>query len=102
MQTRCVKWSYILGQVCGSAKMHRGWVSCRLVHLYRSKACIVGRSFFKRGVWPLSVVKSDPAVDDAFGLEAVLQFVQLDGLLLQGPPQTLDKYVVEVSPPTIH
>ncbi len=74
--------------------MRRGQVSCSLVHLYRIKVCAVGRSFFKRSMWPLSVVKSDPAVDDAFGLEAVLQFVQVDSLLLEGSPEPFDEDIV--------
>ena len=53
-------------------------------------------------MWPLSVVKSDPAVDDAFGLEAVLQFVQVDSLLLERSPEPFDEDVVEVSPPPVH
>lgn len=82
--------------------MHPSLVSCRLVHLYRIEVCVVGRSFFKRGMWPLSVVKPDPVVDDAFGLEAVLQFVQIDSLLLEGPPEPFDEDIVEVSSSAIH
>jgi len=49
-------------------------------------------------MWPLRVVKSDPAVDDAFGLEAVLQFVQVHSLLLEGSPEPFDEYIVEITP----
>lgn len=73
-----------------------------MVHLYRTKVCVVGRSFIKRGVRPLGIVEPDPVVDDAFGFEAVLQFVQINGLLLEGSPQALDEDIVEVSPPTIY
>lgn len=49
----------------------------------------------------LGVVEFEPLVDDAFGLESVPQFVQIDGLLFKGPPQPFDEDVVEVSPPSI-
>ena len=38
---------------------------------------------------PLSVVDVD-VLGDVFGLEAVLQFMQIYCLLLQGPPQLFD------------
>lgn len=79
-----MKWSCILGQVRGSTKLHSDQVSCRLIQLYRIKVCVIGRLFFKRDVWPPSVVKFDPAVDDTFGWEAVLQSVQEGSLLLEG------------------
>ena len=53
---------------------------------------------FKRGVWPLSVVKSDPSFDYSFGLKAFLQLVQIDGLLLEGSPEPFDEDIVEVPP----
>lgn len=89
--TRPLKWSCFSGQVCGSAKVHLGWVSCRLVQSCWFKVCVIGRSFIKSGVGPLGVVKSDPVVDDAFGLEPVLQFIQINGLLLQRTPQSLNE-----------
>ena len=70
-----------------------------MVNLYLVKVCVVRRSFIKRGMWPLSVVKSDLAVDDAFGLEAVLQFMQVDSLLLEGSPEPFDEDIVEITPP---
>jgi hypothetical protein len=73
-----------------------------LVHLYCVKAGVIGRLFFKRGMWPLSVVKSDPAVDHAFGLEEVLQFVQIASLLLERSPEPFDEDSVELSPPPIY
>ena len=73
-----------------------------MVNLYLVKVCVVRRSFIKRGMWPLSVVKSDLAVDDAFGLEAVLQFMQVDSLLLEGSPEPFDEDIVEITPPPIH
>jgi hypothetical protein len=97
-----VKWSGFFGQVCGSPKMHPGEVSCRLAHLYRIKVCVVGRSFIKSCMGSLSVVKSDPIVDDTFCLYPVLQFVQVDSFLLQGSPEAFDEDVVEVSSPPIH
>ena len=73
-----------------------------MVHLYRAKSCAIGRLFFKRGIWPLSVVKSDPAVDHVFGLEEVLQLVQIASLLLERSPEPFDEDSVEVSPPPIY
>ena len=73
-----------------------------MVHLYRVEVCVVGRSFIKSGMWSLGVVESDPTVDDAFGLEAVLQFVEIDNFLLQGSPEPFDEDVIEISRPPIH
>jgi hypothetical protein len=97
-----MKWPGFFGQICGLAKMHSGWVSCRLGYLSWLKVCVVGRPFIKRGGWSLGVAKSDPVVDDAFGLEAVLQFAQVGGLLLEGSPQSFNEDVVEIPPTTIH
>ena len=38
-------------------------------------------SFVEGCVWPFSIVEADPVFDHAFGLEAVLQFVEINGLL---------------------
>ena len=43
---------------------------------------------------PLKVVEPNPVFDHAFGLEPVLQFVQIDGLLFERPPQPFDEYIV--------
>jgi len=53
-------------------------------------------------VGPLGIVIADPVFDHAFGLEPVLQFVQINGLLFQGPPQPFDEDVVELATPPIH
>ena len=47
---------------------------------------------------PLCVVKADPFIDDLLGLEAVSDFVQIDGLLFQGSPKAFDEDVVQISP----
>ena len=39
---------------------------------------------------PLGVVESHPVPDDAFGLEAVSQFVEINRLVFERPPQALD------------
>ncbi len=39
---------------------------------------------------PLGVIEVDPLVDDPFGREAVGQFVEIDRLIFQRPPQPLD------------
>lgn len=41
----------------------------------------------------LRIVKPNPVFDHAFGLEPVLKFVQIDGFLLQRPPQAFDEDV---------
>ena len=53
-------------------------------------------------MWPFSIVEADPVFDHAFGLEAVLQFVQIDGLLFERPPQPFDEDIVEIPAPSIH
>lgn len=40
---------------------------------------------------PLGIVKPNPVFDLAFGLEPLLEFVQIDSVLLQRPPQAFDK-----------
>lgn len=50
----------------------------------------------------LGVVELDPVFDDAFGLEPVLQFVQIDGLLFERPPQPFDEDIVEIPAPSVH
>jgi hypothetical protein len=82
-------------QVRGSAKMHPVKVSCRLARLYRAKVCGFGCSFFQRRIWPLRIIKFELFVEGIFGLEAILQFVQVDGLLLGGSPEPFDGTAVE-------
>lgn len=53
-------------------------------------------------MWPLDVVEADPIFDNPFGLEPVLQFMQVYGLLFQGPPQPFDEDVIEIPAATIH
>ena len=48
------------------------------------------------------VVELNPVINDPFCLESVSNFMQVDGLLLQRPPQPLNEDIVEVSPPTVH
>ncbi|MGO4917323.1 hypothetical protein [Pseudogemmobacter sp. W21_MBD1_M6] len=71
-------------------------------HLRCAKVCVVGRLFIKRGVGPRGVVEPDSGVDDPFGLEPVVQFVQIDGLLFERSPQSLDEDVVEIPAATVH
>lgn len=44
-----------------------------------------------------SVVKGHPVLDDAAGFEVIVDFFEIDGLLLQGSPQALDEDVVETA-----
>ena len=54
------------------------------------------------GMGPFSVVEVDPLADDAFGLEAVSQLVQVNRLVFERPPEALDEDVVHAPAPTIH
>ena len=51
---------------------------------------------------PLGVVEVGPIADNAFGIEAVGQLVQVDRLVLEGAPQTFDEDVVLAPVPAIH
>ena len=51
---------------------------------------------------PLDVVEADPIFDNPFGLEPVLQFMQVYGLLFEGSPQPFDEDVVEITATPIH
>jgi len=42
----------------------------------------------------LGVVELDPVIDDAFCLEAVSDFMEIDGLLFERPPQPFNEDVV--------
>ena len=46
----------------------------------------------------LRVVEPNPVIDDPFCLEAVGDFMQVNGLLLQRPPQPFNKDVVRYRP----
>ena len=50
----------------------------------------------------LGVVEGDPVANDPFGLKAVGQVVQVDCLVLERPPQALDKDIVHAAAPAIH
>ena len=45
----------------------------------------------------LRVVEPNPAINDPFRLETVCDFMQIDGLLFQRPPQAFDKDVVQIA-----
>ena len=51
---------------------------------------------------PFAVVEPYPVIDDPFGLETVIDFVQIDCLLLQGSPEPLDEDVVQIAASPIH
>ncbi len=50
----------------------------------------------------LRVIEPDPVIDDPFCVEAVSDFMEIDGLLFQWPPQPFNEDVVKISAPTIH
>ena len=49
----------------------------------------------------LGVLKPDPIVDDPFCLEAVDNFIQVNGLLFQVPPKAFDKDVIQIAAATV-
>ncbi len=53
-------------------------------------------------VWVMVVVEDDPAPDVDPCLRAGLPSVQVDGFILQGPPQAFDEDVVEATPFAVH
>ena len=54
------------------------------------------------GVRPLGVVELHPPGDDPLGLEAVGEFVQVDGLVLERTPEAFDEDVVHAPAPAVH
>ena len=40
---------------------------------------------------PLGVVEVDPFADNPFGLEAIRQFVEVNRLVFERPPESLDE-----------
>ncbi|MDE0993548.1 MAG: hypothetical protein OSA23_10305 [Rhodospirillales bacterium] len=53
-------------------------------------------------VMSLRVIKADPAINDPFGLAAVSDFMQVNGLLFEGTPDPFDEDVVQVAASAIH
>lgn len=47
------------------------------------------------------VVEPDPVFDHPFGFEAVLQFVQMDGLLFEGSPLQFYEDIFEIAPASV-
>ena len=76
--------------------------SCRFSCLRLAEVCDVRCSLIKGGVRALRVVEPNPVIDDPFCLEAVGDFMQVNGLLFQRPPQPFDEDVVEIAAPPIH
>ena len=54
------------------------------------------------GVGTLVVVEGDPASDASLGLRPGFPGVKIDAFVFQGPPESLDKDVVEVSGFAVH
>ena len=80
----------------------RGSCLCCFSYLRLGIASNVRCLFIKSGVRALRIVKADPVIDDPFCLETVGDFMQIDGLLLQGSPQSSNKDVVAITAPAIH
>ena len=54
------------------------------------------------GVRPLVIVEGDPSRHTSLGLRAGFPSMQIDALILQGPPEALDEDVVEAAALAIH
>lgn len=54
------------------------------------------------GVGTLMVVEGDPSASPGLRLRACLPGVQIDALILQGPPEPLDEDVIETVPFAVH
>ena len=67
-----------------------------------AEVCDVWSALIKGRVRALLVVELNPVINDPFCLESVGNFMQVNGLLLQRPPQPFDEDIVEVSSPTVH
>ena len=79
----------------------RGFCLCSFSYLRLGIASNVRCLFIRSGVRALRIVKADPVIDDPFCLETVGDFMQIDGLLLQGPPQFFNLDVVQITAPAI-
>ena len=53
-------------------------------------------------MWPSLVVVPDPISDALPGFAARLKGVQVDALILEGPPEALDHDVVRPAPLAVH
>lgn len=53
-------------------------------------------------MWELGVAEHHPVADHAPVLEAVINFSEIGGLLFQGPPEPLDRDVVNAAAAPIH
>jgi hypothetical protein len=71
--------------------------SCRFLYLCFTEVCVVGRSFFKCPVRALGQIEPEPIIDDLLCLEPIGDFGQIDRLLFQGSPQSLDEDVVQAT-----
>ena len=100
-------WPSTAREVCGSAKMQSGWFHATLLICIGSSYApsgvrSLGAVFIKSGVWLVRVIESEPVVSDAFGLEAVLQSVQIDCLLLERSTGPFEEDIVQIAAPPIH
>ena len=55
----------------------------------------------KGGVRPIGILKANSVIDDPFHLKTVGNFLQIDGLLFQGPPQFFNLNVIQITAPAI-
>ncbi len=82
--------------------MHPAWLSCRQFPILTVPVCLPRRSVLKGRTGALGVVELDPAGNHAPSMEAILDFSQINGFLLQWPPQPLDEDVVHAASAPIH
>ena len=66
------------------------------------EVCGVQWALVERRVRSLGIIEADPVINDQFGLEAVSNFMQVNGLLFKGTPEPFDEDVVQVAASAIH
>jgi len=64
--------------------------------------CVVWRASSQHGMWAPGIIVANPPGQTGAQLGAGLKCVQIDALILQAAPETLDEYVVHPSPTAIH
>ena len=85
-----MKWSCFLEQACGLAKVNLVCVHTAFRISTWVKYAVSGLRISRVH----GVVKLDPVIDDAFCLEAVCDFMEIDGPLFERPPQSFNEDVV--------
>ena len=97
-----MKQSCFLGQVCGLVKFYQVSVHAAFRISAWVKYAMSSVRFSRVVLGALRIVKANPVINDPSRLETAGDFMQIDGLLLQGSPHSLNKDVVQITAPAIH